>query len=415
MGNKQTETTEFIIYLLEHGGLYRVEPNPSAWGGAFPYQVVQDNTGQAVEIAINEQLKGPAVVYHMDRDPGKYWLINPFKESDDPQKDGGSMWFREVLINNILAHFSTIVRTMTTIPKKSDEYRMVKELLGDLGIDFSKDTYTQYASIPDLEKFITIVYDPKTRTGQVQSDFVDWYRETEGTGSDDDSEYAGIKVKNRKLLYNLILKLLIPNDVEDIYGTEIEEHYTYTASHGSGAAKTLANNPAPHNEVFIYLYHKVCQRLIPVLEALTSTEYHMDYFDQQILKIADFQHRTASDYLTRPTVETVTSSPKTANAPTDLPPARAGYGLLDRPEPKSTTGLPPIRGNDPSALSALAYRRDIQEGNLPPARGVSDVGDYTHLLPTRKAHAAPDYLRPPADLLRDHHPVHHIHRNDYTI
>jgi len=296
----------------------------------------------------------------------------------------------------------------------------VKELIGDIGADFSKDTYSQFAGLADLEKFISVIYDPKTRTGQIQSEFVDWYRENEGTdGGDSDADFLGIKVKNRKVLYNLLLRLFLPKDTDssNIDKLSIEEFFTYTASTGTGSASTFANNPAPCNEAYIYLYHRVCQKLIPVLEILTDQTYDMAYFDQNVIKIGDYQQRVKHDHLTRPF--DLNNQPKRTEVPISadgLPPARGSRvtGMFDNrtPAAKPLDGMPPVRGGKADLFTGRSAPY-VDAASLPPTRMSNN--DYAHMLPDNKNAMRKDLMHPPHVAHYHQHVLPPVHNNRYTL
>lgn len=299
-----TDASEFLIYLIELGGAYYVDPKD--------HIIKTTEKNKVITIPITDDVKGPQhplMVFH-DRMPmGDFVVLNPYEETiiESKEKD----WFfhtRELILKKFVC---VVYETIISASTASDEE--LKDLgYGGLDIiakfkdDIDHKTAAEFGKLLE-DNVIRIEYDATERTAKLVTDLFD-DEFVEGK--------KGIRKKSWKVFKGIM---------ETIFKTDdFTEHYAFKATSVS----------TPKCETILNVLAKVYDQLDEYLEKLLDIDVDIHTFMKHLPNIE--LYRSITNFVGG------SKTSKTGRAKNQNVPVWVDNPTWDNPAVQHTSGNVPI-------------------------------------------------------------------------
>lgn len=269
MGLNQKDLTAFIKYLVEVGGPLKVDKDH--------YICTEDNK-QFLVVDTDSQKEYPIKVYHIDREPGDEWVLNPFKEqlpkqrgaNKDATVEGDKVFFQELIRAKVNRIFKKTVSYILTMDNTSKEYQKVANLLSG-ALPSTKGLAEEWEKL-DEEDILTI---------QDDSAVGNKYKAYLVSMLDDEelpNKYKGKIRKGSFAAFRTIITMVFkeePDDLETLY-----------------VATSDLTSKAPTSEAYITLFCRFLTHMQPLVTLTTGHDYCVEYFQQNCINLPQFQKMT---------------------------------------------------------------------------------------------------------------------------
>ena len=257
---KHEEITRFIEYVIELGGVFTIDDE---------YYVCLKETGERFTIEDKRKDKAPIRIYHKDRVPGNYFVLNPFKENSS--ENVASEWFFDVICSQTRSYLRRLV--VNFIELYLDDASGIHQKFNDassLTVDPDKTMLTEIDKLQP-EHILTFSFHKQKKIGQIQSDL----------GEEEVMKSYGKSIRKKTWTFlNEIFGLFMkasPN--------KVHEMYEYTS-------QTLA---APTGEAFMKLQATCLSTMEPYIKLILNEDINSDFYKDNLMCLEKYQKMTLWD------------------------------------------------------------------------------------------------------------------------